>query len=142
MSTLPADRDIKQWGRHLATSAITEKLPRLYYIVDEADPPATCSIVVDSGDDPNEVDSFSLADVVHAIKIVYSQCLVEKGQVGLEFPGEGHIFAQIKRLDTVGLALMMGGEANVTEKRFLPGGRVLYVSEVEPGGHLNGSEAR
>ncbi|KAI4273320.1 MAG: hypothetical protein L6R38_006364, partial [Xanthoria sp. 2 TBL-2021] len=80
LSKVPPDAGAKRWGRHLSTTPHTEKLPRWYYLVDEAHPPATCAIVVDSGGDPREVDTFHLADVVDAAKAVYRNCLIEKGQ--------------------------------------------------------------
>ncbi|KAI4182273.1 MAG: hypothetical protein L6R41_006082 [Letrouitia leprolyta] len=130
---------MKRWGRHLATTANSEMLPKWYYVVDEAGrPPATCAIKVDSGGDSSEVDGFRLANVVDAAKAVYRNCLDRKGQVGLEFPGDGHIFAQLMRLDGMpphGLLQQAGGardEGGVRMER-MPGGKVLYVSDLEPG---------
>ncbi len=92
-------------------------LPRWYYLVDEAQPAATCGIVVDAGGDPREVGVFSLADVVEAMRTVYRRCLVEKGQVGLEFPGEGHIFAKLMRLEGApGVALAKAGGLRAEEQ--------------------------
>ncbi|KAL8836474.1 MAG: hypothetical protein Q9170_002907 [Blastenia crenularia] len=143
ISKLPADQGAKRWGRHLSTGPRTEKLPRWYYIVNEAHPPATCAIMVDSGGDPGEVDTFLLADVVDAAKDVYSACLVEKGQVGLEFPGNGHIYAQLKRLDTTPGKLNVASEGNgngLGRTEALPDGRVLYILDTEPGTQRNGSQ--
>ncbi len=116
----PRDEGAKRWGRPLSTGPRTEKLPRWYYLVHEAQPPATCALVVDAGGDASEVDLFSLADVVDAGKEVYSNCLIEKGQVGLEFPGEGHIFVRLLRLDghprgLLGVDHMATGEKEVGE---------------------------
>ncbi|KAL9628736.1 MAG: hypothetical protein Q9204_005698, partial [Flavoplaca sp. TL-2023a] len=128
----PRDEGAKRWGRPLSTGPRTEKLPRWYYLVDETQPPATCALVVDAGGDASEVDLFSLADVVDAAKQVYGNCLIEKGQVGLEFPGEGHIFVRLLRLDAVprvALGVEEQGRSVVE-----PGRRgVLYVSGSEPG---------
>lgn len=87
-----------------------------------------------------------LADVVDAAKAVYKNCLIEKGQVGLEFPGEGHIFAQVMRLDGVpvgGLGVGGGGMGEGEGRRVvLPEGKgVLYISDSDPGQRLNDSRA-
>ena len=142
----PRDEGAKRWGRTLSTGPRTEKLPRWYYLVDETQPPATCALVVDAGGEASEVDSFSLADVVDSAKEVYSNCLIEKGQVGLEFPGEGHIFVRLLRLDGHPRGLLGVDHIAIGEREgkrmVVPGGRgVLYVSESEPGRLQNVSVA-
>ncbi|KAI4239074.1 MAG: hypothetical protein LQ349_000651 [Xanthoria aureola] len=151
LSKQPRDIANKHWGRTLSTGPRTEMLPRWYYLVDESQPAATCGIVVDAGGDPREVGVFSLADVVEAMRMVYRRCLVEKGQVGLEFPGEGHIFAKLMRLEgPPGLALAKAGGGRVEEQEqerrvvvpAVAGGKgkgVLVMSGMEPGERWRGN---
>lgn len=152
ISKQPRDIANKHWGRTLSTGPRTEMLPRWYYLVDEAKPAATCGIVVDAGGDPREVGVFSLADVVEAMRAVYRRCLVEKGQVGLEFPGEGHIFAKLARLEGApGVALAKAGGLRAKEQEqerrvVVPvaaagekGKGFLVMSGIEPGERWRGN---
>lgn len=124
----------------MPTGPRTEKLLRWYYLVDERSPPATCTIEVDSGGDPTEVGTFLLADVVDAAKVIYGHCLIDKGQVGLEFPSEGHNFVRLMRLDRVpsrGVGTVGGGMGpgeGELRRVEVPGGKgVFVVSDREPG---------
>ena len=83
--------------------------------------------------------------------MVYRRCLVEKGQVGLEFPGEGHIFAKLMRLEgPPGLALAKAGGLRVEEQEqerrvVVPaaaggeGKGILVMSGMEPGQRWRGN---
>ncbi|KAI4168720.1 MAG: hypothetical protein LQ343_006156 [Gyalolechia ehrenbergii] len=154
LSRLPADEGAKRWSRHLPSTERTEQLPKWYYIVEEQRP-ATCAIVVDADErEPSIVATFRLEDVVDAAKIVYSRCLIQKGQVGLEFPSEeGHVFAKVERLDRLPPGLLQLGTGGAdgkgdgdgknggVRKEVLPNGMgVLYIADTEPGWRRNISE--
>ncbi|KAL9593443.1 MAG: hypothetical protein Q9219_007554 [cf. Caloplaca sp. 3 TL-2023] len=113
LSTRPPDAGIKRWSRHLPTTPNTENLPRLYYIVDEEEAPATCAVIVDvaEGRDTSVVDVFGLVDVVRVAKVVYRECLHRRNEVGLEFPGEHGVAAKLVRVDGPDiLGRMRGGQ--------------------------------
>lgn len=138
ISRLPADRDIKRWSPHLPTTEHTEQLPKWYYLVDEQQPPATCAIVVDADErDPSVVAMFRLRDVVDAAQVVYTQCLHNRQQVGLEFPSEedGRVFAKIVRLDGLPPRLLRLGKEDMVKagevrKEVLPRGRgTIYIAD-------------
>ncbi|KAL9017994.1 MAG: hypothetical protein Q9185_004663 [Variospora sp. 1 TL-2023] len=156
LSTLPADEADKRWSRHLPTTSRTEQLPKWYYIVDEQRPPNTCTILVDAATDRDDaaVGNFGLRDVVSAGKAVYEACLVNKGQVGLEFPSEdAYIVAKMLRLDRSPPGIMEGpmdgkalggwrnrGRGREREVRLPDGRGVLHIADVVPGRRRNVSE--
>ncbi|KAI4218302.1 MAG: hypothetical protein L6R36_009026 [Xanthoria steineri] len=100
LSRQPYENLAKQWGRHLATSAHTEKLPRWYYI-EERQPSTTCMVLVDvEGAAFYSVGTFPLRNVAVAADVAYHDCLIGKQQIGLEFPSEeSHIYAKVMRLE-------------------------------------------
>ena len=112
--------------------------------------------MVDTGAGDDEEGRFSLADVVDAAQDVYVNCVVRKGQVGLEFPGEERVFVRVVRLDGLppgpgsgsglvgveGEAEGGGDEVGQGEERRVrvPGGKgVLYVGPSAPGRGRNGT---
>ncbi|KAL8941857.1 MAG: hypothetical protein Q9216_002001 [Gyalolechia sp. 2 TL-2023] len=148
LATQPADEAVKRWGRHLPTTPRTEQLPRWYYLVDERLPPASCAVLVDAMEsEPDVVADFRLEDVARAAKTIYSQCLVSRGQVGLEFPTEEYrVVARLQRLDGFPSRLLRIGTGDGTgeedqdeskgeiRREMLPNGMgVLYISNAEPG---------
>lgn len=146
LSNLPRNRVKKRWGRHFPSTPMTERLPKWYYI-EEHRQPSTCAIVVDVQDAySSTVESFRLEDVTRAGMEVYAQCLLQKGQIGLDFPSEeGHAFAKMERMDVppilrLGAAL---GEGRGVRRVVLPGGQgVLIVSDAPSGGRRNVSVTR
>ncbi|KAI4111190.1 MAG: hypothetical protein LQ345_006839, partial [Seirophora villosa] len=116
LALMPGTSGPKRWGRNLPPSPSTEHIPRYYWIEDDRPeiPPPTCAVVVDMGPDTWAVDTFGLWEVAGAAREVYGMCLLGRGQVGLEFPGEdGHAFVRLARLDGrppggVGLGLGLG----------------------------------
>ncbi|KAL8729113.1 MAG: hypothetical protein Q9166_004944 [cf. Caloplaca sp. 2 TL-2023] len=148
LSHRPLENIPKQWGRHLDTGAHTERLPRWYYI-EGRQPPTTCAVLVDvDGMDFLSVDTFPLRDVVVAAEIAFSQCLVGKRQIGLEFPSEeGHAYAKLTRLDgrPPHQALLKGAKDGEVRRIALPDKSVLNIVDadfMEGAGARNKSESR
>ncbi|KAI4174878.1 MAG: hypothetical protein LQ346_008163 [Caloplaca aetnensis] len=151
LSNLPRERIPKRWARHFTSTAMTERLPKWYWIDNKQEPNA-CGIVVDVDDrDTAAVDTFRLEDVARAATEVYAQCLMQRGQIGLDFPSEGgHAFAKVMRLVGPPPGLRLGAEmvdeGNREEnvrRLVLPNGKgVLFVSDTEPGGRRNISATR
>ncbi|KAL8901924.1 MAG: hypothetical protein Q9207_004965 [Kuettlingeria erythrocarpa] len=150
LSNMPREQIRKRWGRHFASTAMTERLPKWYWIDNRGEPNA-CAIVVDVDDRyATVVDIFRLEDVARAATEVYAQCLLQRGQIGLDFPSEeGRAFAKVMRLVGPPPVLRLGAEMVDEEKKknvrrlILPNGRgVLFVSDTEPGGRHNVSATR
>ncbi|KAL8942692.1 MAG: hypothetical protein Q9211_001290 [Gyalolechia sp. 1 TL-2023] len=150
LSRTPPDAGVKNWGRHLPSTEFTEQLPRLYYVVNK--PPSTCGILVDTHEsDASVVATFRLVDVADAVQVVYTQCLNQRHQVGLEFPTEeARVFAKVIRLDGLPSRLLkLGpwradghgnavGEDGGVRREVLPNGMgVLYIADAEPGWRRN-----
>ncbi|KAL8859872.1 MAG: hypothetical protein Q9178_003705 [Gyalolechia marmorata] len=125
------DADIaKHWGRHVPTTAHSENLPRWYYVEEELQPPTTCAVVVDvDGMELSYVETFSLRDVVEAAHIAFFECLVERAQIGLDFPAEwGHVYAKMMRMDGRPLARLGRGAGGGSRRRVvLPDKKVLNI---------------
>ncbi|KAL8813423.1 MAG: hypothetical protein Q9200_000274 [Gallowayella weberi] len=132
MSRLPYENTIKDWSRHLASTPVTENLPRWYYVERPSSPEfmSTCVLVVDVPErEFTAVDRFSLRNVAEAADIAFFQCLVKKEQIGLEFPGEGHAFVRVQRLDYPAfLGLMKSGREDGLRRTRLPNGKVLAIA--------------
>ncbi len=146
LSNMPREQIRKRWGRHFTSTAMTERLPKWYWIDNRGEPNA-CGIVVDVDDRYiAAVDTFRLEDVARAATEVYAQCLLQRGQIGLDFPSEGgHAFAKVMRLvgppPVLRLGAEMADEGNKEEsvrRLVLPNGKgVLFVADTEPGGRRN-----
>ncbi|KAL8707771.1 MAG: hypothetical protein Q9220_007223 [cf. Caloplaca sp. 1 TL-2023] len=136
LSQHPPDSYTKRWGRHLPTGPGTEKLPRLYYIVDDTQAPTTCGIIIDVDEQHAAVeDTFKLTSVVHAAKVVYEACLKGQGKVGWEYVGAKGVEVKMIRIDVPRSVLRMGisnGTQDDDKKReVLPDGRsVLVISDL------------
>lgn len=148
----PLENRVKRWSRHLASAALTEKLPKYFYLVDSQQPRSTtCAITVDAaGADFFAVGTFRLADVVEAGRAVYAECLARRGQLGLEFPSEeGHVYAKIVRVDGAmrGSGLLAnfedGDDEGIGWERWVVPGQmgVLYASRNDPGNGDNNQSA-
>lgn len=103
LARMPGENDVRAWGRHLPTTAETQKIPKLYFI----DGPAistTCTVKVDvDRTDSFAVDSFRLSDVAAASARVVDDCLVRQRLIGLDYPSEaGHVYVKIMRTDAPG----------------------------------------
>lgn len=87
----------KTWGRYVAPSALTETLPKWYWI--ETPPPiTTCAIVVDiARPEIWAVETFPLLEVARAAMVVFERCLLARGQVGLEFVEDTHVYTRLVR---------------------------------------------
>ncbi|KAL8817958.1 MAG: hypothetical protein Q9191_008043 [Dirinaria sp. TL-2023a] len=96
----PGENDLKSWGRHLPTTARTQSLPKLYYIVG-AVLRTTCAVQVDVDQtDALAVDSFRQSDVAVSASNVVDRCLVRQQLLGSDFPGEAaHVYVMILRID-------------------------------------------
>ncbi|KAL8680028.1 MAG: hypothetical protein Q9186_003746 [Xanthomendoza sp. 1 TL-2023] len=134
MSRRPSGRGIREWSRHLPTTRSSENLPRWYYVErrEAAESPSTCILVVDvAAKDMAAVERFALRNVVEAAEQVLFHCLIEKKQIGLEFPGdEGPTFVQVEKLDKAPILRMgMDGKGEGLRRVRLPGGEVLVVAD-------------
>ena len=131
-SRLPGENVQKRWGRHLPVTPDTETLPRWYWI-EGRQPPTTCAVVLDvDGMDFWEIDTFRLSAVARATTTVYSKCLVNKGQIGLDFPSEeGHVYAKLERLSGRPplLGLPKGSGNGTAQGVVLPDNSVLYIAD-------------
>lgn len=96
----PGENDLKTWGRHLPTTAQTQNLPKLYYIVG-AVLRTTCAVEVDVDQtDSLAVESSRQSDVAASAANVVDRCLLRHRLIGLDFPGEAaHVYAMIERTD-------------------------------------------
>lgn len=100
-------------------------------------------IVIDAA--PNEhsaVVTFRLGDVVNAAQVVFAECLVRKGAIGIEFPADaGPVFAKMERLDAVPPGVLQPGSRQLGREKGdgvrrvqLPDGRgVLHIVDGLPG---------
>ena len=86
---LPRLRATKQWGRHLANTATTVRLPKLFWI--DGKGPTTCGLEIDI--DPqapnNAVESFGLSDIGLAGGNVMDLCLFQHNMLGKDGLGPG-----------------------------------------------------
>lgn len=65
-------------------------------------PPNVCAVEIDvEAVDYYAVETFSLADVVEAVKMVYWGCLIARGMLGKEFPNgeQRRVWAKLVRWD-------------------------------------------
>ncbi|KAL8799789.1 MAG: hypothetical protein Q9182_005621 [Xanthomendoza sp. 2 TL-2023] len=144
MARLPYESTIKDWSRHLATTPVSEKLPRWYYIERPGGQGSmsTCVLVVDVPRmDFTAVDRFSLRNVAEAADIAFFHCLLAKRQIGLEFPSdEGHAYVQVERLALPAyLRLEKSGRDEGWRRTRLPSGKVLAIAD---GVLIEGAERR
>lgn len=79
-------------------------------------------------DDASYVGTFPLRNVAVAAEIAFYECMVGKGQIGLEFPTEeGHVFVKIYLSDTPAAARRVGRGREGGRRVKLPDGNVLVV---------------
>lgn len=115
VSAQPLERNPRDWGRAIPSTKTTEPLPR-YFMIQGRKPPNECAVQLDV--DPIDyyaVDTFSLAAVAQAARVVYWGCLVGKGMVGLEYPNlnQKRVWAKLIRLDWVNLREVVGERRRV-----------------------------
>ena len=85
----PLGNDPKSWGRGLPTTPDTERLPKLYWLVDRPYGPSTCALLVDTIPlDPFAVETFRLRTVGIAAERIIGTCLMGRSQVGSEPMGK------------------------------------------------------
>ena len=124
---------MRSWGRHLATTRTTERLPKLFQIEGRR-PPNLCAVEVDVDPlDIYEVDAFRLSDLVTAGSAVYWGCLMNQAKIGVEYPGsseERRVWAKLLRIEyTPPIASAARAGEVVRKLGELGNGTTLIVSE-------------
>ncbi|CAF9934630.1 MAG: hypothetical protein HETSPECPRED_009300 [Heterodermia speciosa] len=103
ISRLPSQRQPKTWGRELPSNpaALTEHLPKLYWIRYRPHGPTTCGAQLDV--DPRQplaVETFGLIDVANAAEGILDLCLSRRGMLGMQRLGSGRrVEAKLVRVD-------------------------------------------
>lgn len=144
LSRLPEENNLKTWGRRLPSTANSQKVPKIYWIVGRG--PTTCAVHVDvNADDTFAVDTFRVKAVGLATERVVSRCLVGQRKIGLEYPSGGqHVYAKVVRTDSP-FFLDFLGDANVERVPLLSGRGVLKSATISltggRGGAFNHSES-
>ncbi|KAG7008602.1 hypothetical protein G7Y79_00005g017430 [Physcia stellaris] len=91
-SRFPSHSIPKAWGRDLPSTALTEHLPKLYWIVRNPalfDAPTTCGVHLDvEATEPWAVETFGLLDVGQAAEAVVERCLLRRELVGVKCYGD------------------------------------------------------
>lgn len=128
-SRFPSQCTPKAWARGLPSTALTEHLPKLYWITGRPHGPTTCGVQLDVDPrEPQAVETFGLIDVAYAAKGVLELCLLGRGMVGMERLGQGRmVVAKLVRVDKGGL-LGFGGGAGDVQRVGVVGGTVLWSS--------------
>ena len=121
-SHFPSHSIPKAWGRDLPSTALTEHLPKLYWIVRNPalfSAPTTCGVQLDvEATEPWAVETFGLLDVGQAAERVVERCLLRREEVGWEgVGGGGRVEVRLVRVDKG----WVGGEVEGVER--VSGGR-------------------
>ena len=132
ISGLPSQRVPKTWGRELPSNAtaLTEHLPKLYWIRYRPHGPTTCGVQLDVDPrQPSAVETFGLIDVANAVERIFNSCLSRRGMIGMERLGSGRsVEAKLVRVDNGNL--LGKGRGVVHRVGTTRRGQVLWSLEV------------